>query len=118
LKLDGVKVSAALANLPELTLAMGQVNAADPSKNGFAKKLADWAGSLLATDGRLPGKTKSIQSQIVANQKDQAKFNDRLSQIESRLRTQYSMLDTTMSKANALSQYVSQQITTWNKSTA
>ena len=58
------------------------------------------------------------QSQIVSNQKDQAKFNDRLSQIEARLRAQYSTLDKTMSKANALSQYVTQQITTWNKNNA
>ena len=43
---------------------------------------------------------------------------DRLSQIEARLRAQYSALDKTMSKANALSQYVTQQITTWNKSSA
>ncbi len=118
LKLDGTKVSAALANLPELTLAMTNVSVSEPGKNGFAKKFADWADGLLATDGRLPGKTKSIQSQIVSNQKDQAKFNDRLSQIETRLRAQYSTLDKTMSKANALSQYVTQQITTWNKSNA
>ena len=118
LKLDGVKVSAALANLPELTLAMSNLSVSDPGKNGFGKKFSDWADGLLATDGRLPGKTKSIQSQIVSNQKDQARFNERLSQIEARLRAQYSTLDKTMAKANALSQYVNQQITTWNKSSA
>ena len=118
LKLDTVKSSAALANLPELTLAMSNVNVSNPANNGFAKKLADWADGLLASDGRLPGKTKSIQSQIVSNQKDQARFNDKLAQIEARLRKQYTTLDATMSKANSLSQYVSQQITTWNKSGA
>ena len=97
---------------------MSNVNVSNPANNGFAKKLADWADGLLASDGRLPGKTKSIQSQIVSNQKDQARFNDKLAQIEARLRAQYSALDATMSKANALSQYVSQQITTWNKSGA
>ena len=115
LKLDGAKVSAALVNLPELTLAMSNKSVSEPAKNGFGKKFSDWADGLLATDGRLPGKTKSIQSQIVSNQKDQAKFNDRLSQIEARMRAQYSALDKTMGKANALSQYVTQQITTWNK---
>ena len=41
----------------------------------------------------------------------------RLTGIEARMRAQYSALDSTMAKANALSSYVQQQITTWNKST-
>jgi flagellar hook-associated protein 2 len=118
LKLNDTKVTAALKKLPELTKAMTNVDAAVSANNGFAKKIAAWADGLLGSDGALTGKTKSIQSQITANQKDQDKFNDRLAAIESRIRAQYSALDKTMSEANALSKYVTQQITTWNKSTA
>ena len=118
LKLNDTKVAAALKKLPELTKAMTAVNVTTPADNGFAKKIAGWADGLLGTDGSLTGKTKSIQSQISANQKDQDKFNDRLAAIESRIRAQYTALDATMSNANALSKYVTQQITTWNKSTA
>jgi flagellar hook-associated protein 2 len=118
LKLNDTKVTAALKRLPELTKAMTNVDTATSVNNGFAKKIAAWADGLLGNDGALTGKTKSIQSQITANQKDQDKFNDRLAAIESRIRAQYSALDKTMSEANALSKYVTQQITTWNKSTA
>jgi flagellar hook-associated protein 2 len=97
---------------------MTNVDTAASANNGFAKKIAAWADGLLGNDGALTGKSKSIQSQLTANQKDQDKFNDRLVAIESRIRAQYSALDKTMAQANALSQYVTQQITTWNKSTA
>ena len=118
LKVNDTKLSAALTKLPELTTAMTHVDVADPGNNGFAKMIAGWADKLLATDGSLTGKTKSIQSQIASNQKDQNKLSDRLTAIEARIRAQYSALDTTMSNANALSKYVTQQITTWNRSTA
>jgi flagellar hook-associated protein 2 len=118
LKINDTKLSAGLAKLPELTKAMSNVDLADPSNNGFAKKLTSWADGLLSTDGTLPGKAKSIQSQINANTKDQEKMSDRISGIEKRIRAQYTALDTTMANANALSKYVTQQITTWNKSTA
>ena len=36
-------------------------------------------------------------------------MNDRLTATEARLRAQYSALDTTMSQANALAKYVTQQ---------
>ena len=113
-KLNDTKVTAALANLPELTKAMTHADLATPANNGYANKIADWADGLLSSNGSLAGKTKSIQARIAANQKDQQSASDRLASVEKRLRAQYSALDTTMSKANALSQYVSQQITTWN----
>ena len=118
LKINDTKVSAALKNLPELTKAMSNLDLTTPANNGFAKKIADWTSGLLAFNGTFPGKTTSIQSQIAANQKDQDRLNTKLTAIEARLRAQYTNLDTVMSRANALSQYVTQQITTWNKPVA
>lgn len=118
LKVNDAKVSAALKNLPELTKAMSNIDLTTPGNNGFAKQIADWTSGLLASNGTLPGKTYSIQKQIAANQKDQERLNTKLAAVEARMRAQYSALDTAMSKANALQQYVTQQITTWNKNTA
>ena len=115
LKLDDTKFAAAVKNLPELTKALSNVDPSTPANNGFAKRFAAWTDNLLNTDGTLPGKAKSIQARIAANQKDQERMNDRLAQVEQRMRAQYSALDTAMAKANALSKYVTQQITTWNK---
>ncbi|MDQ6679395.1 MAG: flagellar filament capping protein FliD, partial [Pseudomonadota bacterium] len=118
LLLNDAKFTAALTNLPELTKALGNVDATTPANNGFAKQFAVWTDALLSSSGALPGKTKAIQARIASNQKDQNNMTDRLAQIEQRLRAQYSALDTTMANANALAKYVTQQITTWNKSPA
>jgi flagellar hook-associated protein 2 len=118
IKLNDTKVAAAMTKLPELTAAMTTLNVGMPAKNGFAVRIDAWADKLLDTNGSLPGKTKSIQSQIASNAKDQEKMSDRLEAIEARIRAQYTALDSTMSKANALSKYVQQQITTWNQSTS
>ncbi len=118
LKIDDAKLTTAMANLPEITKALSNVDATTPANNGFAKKFAQWTDDLLGVSGAVPGKTKSLQARIQSNQKDQERMNDRLAGIEKRLRAQYSALDSTMANANALSKYVTQQITTWNKSTA
>lgn len=118
LKLDDATATAALANLPELTRALSNVDATNSANNGFAKKFAVWTDNLLASNGTLPGKTKSIQSRIASNQKDQDAMNTRLAQIQRLLLAQYSALDSKMASANALSAYVTQQIATWNKNPA
>lgn len=116
--LNDTKFSAALTKLPELAKALSSVDLVNAGNSGFAKKITAWADGLLATDGTLPSKAKSIQSQIASNTKDQQRFSDRLAGIEARLKAQYTALDTKMSGANALSKYITQQITTWNKNTA
>jgi len=116
--LNDAKASTALLNLPELAKAMSNVDTGNAGNNGFAKKLTVWADALLSTNGTLPSKTKSIQSQIASNTKDQQRMSDRLAATEARIKAQYTALDTTMSSAKALSNYMTQQIETWNKSTS
>ena len=118
LKVNDTKLNAALAKLPELTKALTNVDLTNAANNGFAKKITGWTDGLLSVTGSLSGKAKSIRSQIASNQKDQDNLNDRLTATEARIRGQYSTLDSTISNANALQKYVTQQITTWNKSTA
>jgi len=109
LKLDDTAFGNAVANLPELTKALSKVDLSVPSNNGIGKRFDAWATGLLASNGSLPGKTKSIQDRIARNQKDQDALSDRLDETEKRMRAQYSALDTTMSQANALAKYVTQQ---------
>ena len=109
LKLDDASFAKAVANLPELTKALANVDATLPSNNGFGKRFSAWTTNLLASNGSLPGKTAAIQARITSNQKDQDALTDRLAQIEARMRAQYSALDATMSQANALAKYVTQQ---------
>jgi flagellar hook-associated protein 2 len=114
LKMDDTKVSAALANLPEATKALSNLDATTPGNNGLAKQFSDWATGVLQTGGLLPGKTDSIQRRIDANQKDQDAMNTRLAAIQQRLNAQYSNLDTVMASSNALNSFITQQITNWN----
>lgn len=109
LKLDDTAFAAAIAKLPELTKALANADAASPANNGIGKRFAVWADKLLASGGSIPGKTTALQSQIANNQKDQNTLSDRLVDVERRLRAQYTTLDTTMSKANALASYIKQQ---------
>ena len=63
--------------------------------------------------------TKSLQAQLTANQKDQARYEDRVAAVEKRLRAEYASLDTTIAKYSSLNSYVSQQIAamrSWNSS--
>jgi flagellar hook-associated protein 2 len=109
LKLDDTAFANAVANLPELTKALSAVDLSNSANNGIGKRFAAWSTGLLASNGSLPGKSKSIESRIARNQKEQDALSDRLDDIEKRMRAQYSALDTTMSKANALAKYVTQQ---------
>ena len=118
LKLDDATFASAVTNLPELTKALSNVDLTNPANNGFGKRFSDWATNLLASNGSIPGKEQAIQARITSNQKDQDALNNQLAATEKRLRAQYTALDATMSTANALSAYVTQQIATWNKNTA
>ncbi len=112
LKLDEASFGTAATNLPQLTKALSNVDDAVASNNGFGKRLADWADGLLKSGGALPGKAQSIQARIDLNRKQQDTFSDRLTATEQRLRAQYTALDSTMSRANALASYVKLQFYT------
>lgn len=118
LKLDDTKAAAAVANLPELAKALANKDTAAPSKNGLMLRVASMLDGMLSTNGTLPGKASSLQKQIASNTKDQQNLQDRIDATQARLQAQYTALDATMSNAKALSNYVTQQITTWNKSTS
>lgn len=115
LAIDDTAYNAAVANFPEFTKALGNVSTEGDAADGFAQRFAEWTDRVLATGGTLPGKTDMLQKRIDQNGKDQEAMQLRIDATESRLRAQYTALDTAMAKANALSAYVTQQFYTLAK---
>jgi len=117
LKVNASKLDTALgSHLTDVKALFANTDTATPSNNGFATRLRQWGDSVLSFDGVLTTRTDSLQRQISANTKKQGDFNNRMTSVEARMRAQYTALDTQMAKMNALSSYVTQQITTMNKS--
>ena len=73
--------------------------------------------SLLSSTGFFQSKESSLKLTLSQNAKNQLQVNERVNKFEANLNARYSALDTKMASLNALNAYVSQQVTTWNKST-
>ncbi len=114
---DDTKLGNALgSHLSDLKALFSAKDTAVAANNGFAVQLQNWGDGLLKFDGALTSRSDSLQSRVTANTKKQDQFNERMTQVEARLKAQYSALDNQMGKLNSLSTYITQQVTTWNKS--
>jgi flagellar hook-associated protein 2 len=71
---------------------------------------------LLASDGFFASKTKTYDNALKRNTQEIQRVTDRAERLEKSLTQRYTALDTKMSSLNALNTYISQQVTTWNKS--
>lgn len=116
LTLNTTKLSVAANNGTELQKLFTNDNN-NAQTDGFAVKFNDLAKGVLATGGSVANKATSLQKELDRNAKEQTRVNDRAAAFETRLRKQYTALDTKMASLNALNAYVAQQVTTWNKST-
>jgi flagellar hook-associated protein 2 len=90
----------------------------DPMTNGFALKFKTFGQGVAASGGSVTNKSAALKKVLDSNTAEQTKVNDRATLFEARLRKQYSALDAQMASLNALNAYVTQQVATWNKSTA
>lgn len=117
LTINTAKLSTTANNGTELQ-KLFTANNSNPLTNGFALKIAELGRGVAASGGSVESKASALQSALARNAKEQTKVNDRAALFETRLRKQYSALDAQMGRLNALNAYVSQQVTTWNKSTA
>jgi flagellar hook-associated protein 2 len=81
-------------------------------------KFSKLAKGLLASNGGVMTKEASLNAALKTNATEQTKVTDRATLFETRLNKQYSALDAQMASLSALNAYVSQQVTTWNKSSA
>ncbi|MBX9936244.1 MAG: flagellar filament capping protein FliD [Burkholderiaceae bacterium] len=114
LAIDSGKLSKALNNIDEVKKMF---RGSDASASGIAATVKSMTTNMLSTGGFFKTKDSSLQLNLKSNSKAQAGVNEAASKLETRLNARYSALDSQMSKLTALNSYVSQQITTWNKST-
>jgi flagellar hook-associated protein 2 len=90
----------------------------DPLTNGFALKFRDFGKGVATSGGSVQTKAAALQKTLDLNTASQTKVKEHATLFEARLRKQYSALDAQMASLNALNAYVTQQVATWNKSTA
>ena len=116
LSINIVKLSAAANNGAELQNLFITDNK-NVQTNGFAIKFANFAKGAVTLGGVVANKAVALDKGLVQNSAEQTRINERAAATEARLRRQYSALDAKMANLSALNAYVSQQVTTWNKST-
>ena len=80
-------------------------------------RLKDFTAGLLSSDGVFATKDTSMKDQLKRNTQDQERLTTRVNNYEKRLLAQYTALDVKMASLTSLDNYVTQQITSWNKST-
>ena len=115
LKVDSGKLDSATANLTELKKAFSNTDATNSANNGFARRYALLATQVLGSDGSLTTRTEGLRDRITKNGEDQATLSERVERFRARLVAQYTVLDGNLSKLNALSSYVTQQMNMLNK---
>lgn len=115
LAVDSTKLSKALTEKPDDVKNLFR-NTGGGSANGLAVQLKALTTNLLSNDGFFKSKDDTLQLSLKRNGLDQARFNDRVDAFEKRITQRYNALDTQMSTLNGLNAYISQQVTTWNKS--
>ena len=69
---------------------------------------------MLGTDGTLTTRTQSLQKMLSLNSDAQTRLNDRVDRFQQRLVQQYTALDGNLSRLNALSSSVTQQLSRLN----
>jgi flagellar hook-associated protein 2 len=95
-----------LALTAEATGARGTVT----YSQGYAAQFDKFASNLLDTTGSLSVRTEGINASIKQLANSRLKMMDRLADVEKRLRATYTSLDTTISKMNSTSAYLTQQL--------
>ena len=116
LSVDSTKLAAGLANTDELKSMFRSTGGG--AADGIAVKIKAVTTSLLSSTGFFQSKENSLKLTLSQNTKNQQQVNERVTKFEASLNARYSALDTKMASLNALNAYVSQQVTTWNKSTS
>lgn len=116
LKVDDAKLGTALANPDQVALAFSSPAGAAPALQGIAKNFETLAKAITGSDGSITTRSASLQSRLKKNDDEQTRFDTRVAATRARLLAQYTALDTKMASLTALSNYMTQQITNWNKS--
>jgi len=115
IKTDSTKVDAALQDTNNVKAFFGN-SSTDSKQKGIARRFYDFVFAANAVDGTVSSHSAGFQKQVDRNNKTIDTMNAHLADYQKQLAAQYTALDKNMAKLNSLSSYVSQQVTTWNKS--
>ena len=115
LTINTAKLTKALNENPEEVkkLFRGEGNVAT---DGIAAKMKALTVNLLSSDGFFKSKENVLKANLKRNEKDQISVNMRVNNFEKRITARYNALDVQLNTLNGLNAYISQQVTTWNKS--
>lgn len=114
LAVDTTKLNKALEDPDAMKAFFRGANGGSVS-DGVAGKIRAVTDKLLASTGYFASKDKLLQNALKLNEKEVQNVEDRATSVETGLKARYTALDSQMSKLNALNAYISQQVTTWNK---
>ena len=89
-----------------LSTKLSEVNDLFSSENGIAKKMSEFIGSYIDSDGFLTERQNSLNSRISDIPDEYQALEDRLRSYEDTLRKQFTFLDTTVSQYNATGSYL------------
>ncbi|MGE6211954.1 flagellar filament capping protein FliD [Comamonas aquatica] len=118
LSVDETKLTKGLASVDDLKGLFAHKADSLGQNGGVAVNFKSFTDKLLAYEGTLNNKSDALKKTLKNNSDQQTKVNERATALEERLYKQYSALDVKMSSLNALNSYVSQMVTTWNKSSS
>lgn len=114
LELNSAKLSSAMEKMDDLKALFS--SSTPGSAEGIAVRIKGLTKTLLASEGFFESKDATLKRTLDSNAKDQAKVNDKASRVEAALNRRYSALDTQLNSLTSLNNYLTQQITQWNKS--
>ncbi len=118
LSVDSAKIDSATANLTELKKAFANSDVNNSTNDGFARRYAALATQVLGTDGSLSTRTEGLRDRLTRNGEDQTRVSERVERYRARLVAQYTAMDASLARLNALSGYVTQQMAALNKSSS
>lgn len=114
---SSTKLNDAISKNPsELQKFFGNSSDTDSTLNGIGTRVKNLTKQILdTTSGAIANSTNGLNSTIARNKTKIDSINTHATQVETRLRAQYSALDTSMSKLSGLSTYVTAQLAALNK---
>ncbi len=116
IKVNDTKLTSALGNVTELRRMFTTSNFTDQDQEGIAMRMRRLADAMLDSEGAVTTRTSGLNSSLTLNKKRQDEISTRLGLTETRLRAQYSALDTQMANLTSLNNYITKQVAAWNKS--
>ena len=108
LSLDNTKLTSALSDLPNLQNFL-------TATDGLATRFRDFAFTANGSGGNVSNRNQALRDALSRNSTEQERATARLEQIQTRLLTQYSRLDSNLASLSSLNSFISQQVAQWNK---